>query len=56
MHGHARLVERKIRLWIVQQEFNRQKEGQLVQTDARGDGPHGPSGAASMTAIASSRR
>jgi hypothetical protein len=36
MHGHARLVERKIRVWIAHQELNRRKQGQQVQIDARG--------------------
>ncbi len=35
MHGHARPVERKIRLWIMQQEHNRHREGPLGQIDAR---------------------
>jgi hypothetical protein len=39
MQGHARLVERKIRLWIVQQEFNRQKQGQLAPINARDYAP-----------------
>jgi hypothetical protein len=34
MQGHARLVERKIRVWIVQQERNRQKQGQPIRIDA----------------------
>jgi hypothetical protein len=29
MHGQARTVERKIRLWVVQQERNRRKEGEF---------------------------
>jgi hypothetical protein len=37
MHGHTRLVERKIRLWIVRQESNRQKEGQRARINPRGD-------------------
>jgi hypothetical protein len=39
MHGYARPVERKIRLWILQQEYNRRMEGPLGRVDARGDGP-----------------
>jgi hypothetical protein len=30
MHGQARTVERKIRLWVVQQEHNRRKERELA--------------------------
>jgi hypothetical protein len=37
MHGHARPVERKIRLWIAQQERNRRREAQLGRLDAHGD-------------------
>ena len=36
MHGHVRLVERRIRVWIMQQEFNRRKEEQLIRIGARG--------------------
>jgi hypothetical protein len=36
MHGYAGPVERKIRLWVVQQERNRRKQGQLS--------PHEPIG------------
>jgi hypothetical protein len=39
MNGDARPVERKIRLWIAQQERNRRKEGQLGRIDARGAAP-----------------
>jgi hypothetical protein len=39
MHGHERNVERKIRLWILLQERNRRKEGQLGQISMRGDEP-----------------
>jgi len=39
MNGQARLVERKIRLWIVQQELNRRNEGQLGRINAGGDAP-----------------
>jgi hypothetical protein len=39
MHGHAGPVERKIRLWIVQQERNRRKERQLGRAEVRGEGP-----------------
>ncbi len=31
MHGQARTVERKIRLWVVQQERNRSKERELAR-------------------------
>ncbi len=31
MHGQARTVERKIRLWVVQQERNRRREGELAR-------------------------
>ncbi len=37
MHGQARTVERKILLWIAQQERNRREEGALRLLDARGD-------------------
>jgi hypothetical protein len=37
MYGHTRLVERKIRMWIVRQEANRRKEGQAARINARGD-------------------
>jgi hypothetical protein len=33
MHGQARTVERKIRLWVVQQERNRRKERELARGD-----------------------
>jgi hypothetical protein len=39
MHGQARTVERKILLWIAQQERNRREEGALRLLDARGDAP-----------------
>ncbi len=39
MHGQARTVERKILLWIAQQERNRREEGGLRLLDARGDAP-----------------
>jgi hypothetical protein len=39
VHGDARPVERKIRLWILQQERNRRKEEPLGSLDARGDAP-----------------
>jgi hypothetical protein len=39
MHGHPGSVERKIRIWIVQQERNRREEGRLSRVDARGDAP-----------------
>jgi hypothetical protein len=29
MHGQARTVERKIRLWVAQQENNRRKEREV---------------------------
>jgi hypothetical protein len=35
MHGHSRSVERKIRLWIVQQETARRKQARLDHHDAR---------------------
>jgi hypothetical protein len=41
MHGHAGNVERKIRLWIVQQELNRRKSQQPAQIHARGEAPVG---------------
>jgi hypothetical protein len=34
MHGQARTVERKIRLWVVQQERNRRKDDELARGDA----------------------
>jgi hypothetical protein len=37
MYGHTRLVERKIRMWIVRQETNRRKEGQPARINTRGD-------------------
>lgn len=43
MHGQARTVERKIRLWVVQQERNRRKEGEFGLIGTRGgaaDGTH----------------
>jgi hypothetical protein len=39
MHGHTRPVERKIRLWVAQQELHRRKEGERGRIDARGDAP-----------------
>ncbi len=39
MYGNARTIERRIRLWIVQEERNRRKDGQLARTHARGDTP-----------------
>ncbi|HWX45485.1 MAG TPA: hypothetical protein VNY52_09210 [Solirubrobacteraceae bacterium] len=39
MHGHPGPVERKIRLWIVQQERARRKERQLGRAAARGEAP-----------------
>jgi hypothetical protein len=39
MHGHTRLVERKIRVWIADQELNRRKEGQSVRINTREDAP-----------------
>ncbi len=39
MHGHPGPVERKIRIWIAQQERNRREEGALSLIDARGDAP-----------------
>jgi hypothetical protein len=35
MQGNERNVERRIRLWIVQQERNRRREAQLGRTGAR---------------------
>ena len=35
MHGHSRSVERKIRLWIAQQETARRKQARLDHRDAR---------------------
>lgn len=37
MTGQERSAERRIRLWIVQQERNRRKAGQMARTAARGD-------------------
>jgi hypothetical protein len=48
MHGPAQAVERKIRLWIVRQEHDRRKEGQLGRINAHGDAPSG----ASLAAVA----
>jgi SLT domain-containing protein len=42
MNGNARTIERRIRLWIVQEERNRRREGQLVRMHARGDTPTEP--------------
>jgi hypothetical protein len=39
MHGNARSVERKIRLWVIQQERNRRQEAQRGQVNARGSAP-----------------
>ncbi len=39
MHGHSRSVERKIRLWIAQQESNRRTQIRLDRQDARADAP-----------------
>ena len=39
MHGHSRSVERKIRLWIAQQESNRRMQARLDRHDARVDAP-----------------
>jgi hypothetical protein len=36
MRGHEQHVERKIRLWVVQQESNRLRETQPERFDARG--------------------
>lgn len=43
MHGHERPVERKIRLWVVQQEHNRRQQGELSRVDESRDalGGHG---------------
>jgi hypothetical protein len=37
MHGYAGPVERKIRLWVVQQERDRRKQGQLPRHEPVGD-------------------
>jgi len=37
MRGHEQHVERKIRLWVVQQERNRLREGQADRIDAMSD-------------------
>jgi hypothetical protein len=37
MHGHSRSVERKIRLWIAQQESARRKQARLDRHDGRDD-------------------
>lgn len=37
MHGHSRSVERKIRLWIAQQESNRRMQARLDRQAARVD-------------------
>jgi hypothetical protein len=39
MHGHSRSVERKIRLWIAQQESNRRMQARLDRREARVDAP-----------------
>jgi hypothetical protein len=39
MNGNARTVERRIRVWIVQQERNRRNEGQTGRIKGRLDGP-----------------
>ena len=39
MHGHSRSVERKIRLWIAQQESNRRMQARLDRREARVDTP-----------------
>jgi hypothetical protein len=39
MHGHERSVERKIRLWVVQQERNLRKDGQSSRIKAHNDTP-----------------
>jgi hypothetical protein len=39
MHGNVGSVERKIRLWVVQQERNRRREAQLGQVKPRGEAP-----------------
>jgi hypothetical protein len=38
MHGHARPVERKIRLWVAQLEEDRRKERALGCSEDVGDG------------------
>jgi hypothetical protein len=35
MHGNGRNVERRIRLWVVQQERNRRRESQLGRSVPR---------------------
>jgi hypothetical protein len=37
MHGHSRSVERKIRLWIAQQESARRRQARLARHDGRDD-------------------
>jgi hypothetical protein len=37
MRGHEQYVERKIRLWVVQQERNRLRDGQADRIDAMSD-------------------
>ena len=42
MDGNARTIERRVRLWIVQEQRSRCKEGQLARMYARGDTPVSP--------------
>jgi hypothetical protein len=37
MHGYAGPVERKIRVWVAQQERDRRKGGPVDRLDARGE-------------------
>jgi hypothetical protein len=39
IHGNARLAERKIRLWILQQELNRRREGPPAGLNVQADPP-----------------
>jgi hypothetical protein len=42
MYGNARTIERRIRLWIVQEERNRRRENQLPRIHGRTDTPIEP--------------
>jgi hypothetical protein len=39
MHGHESIVERKIRLWIVEQERNQRRATRAARNKARRDTP-----------------
>jgi hypothetical protein len=41
MNGHTRPVERRIRLWVAQQERTRRKEESLGRILAQGEAPGG---------------